>query len=711
MLKIHRFSKPLAIVTILAASAFAQQTMAQVWSPQFGTEFSTPGNTNTYRLNRTSIGEILPTSGLPVGQVSPQNDYRLSVLGGAITQRQRGIYGNFNTSTQWIGLGQNPTQARIYGLGMHRTDRYAFYNLDSVTRVAPTKDLIIGLGSTGTSYDPNQRILMRGFFGPLINNSRVLFSANLARGAVGINDENPLSTFFVNATGATNSPNFSTFRSMFIINRGSPSNVGLSTFSAMGQEGNTQLNLPVHGFRTQAGDSNATTPLIAANFTVNTTNQTAAGRQEAEIQWQDLNYNPGHAFPAGFTGDTRDMLSFYFRTASNVDNLRRRVMTLLGGAHVGINIPAGSNPAITAGTNPFIAGSAVNTIRLEVRDGGVLASSYFAVSDSVNKTGVIDIADPFKLLEKVQPREYSFIAKDTKDAASVATQDAFLVPQQETAVPTDFNMGGSTMTSLQTYTNNTMVSSNLTAASADLGAQAVAAPAAAVAPGTIVAAPGTKLVPQYGFIAQEIARSDMGRATAKLDNGSFAVEYNQFIPVLVAAVKQQKAVVDAQRIEINRVNELLELQKKDLQTLQEWSKEVSALLKLNPPVLSARTAAPDGDVKPAITATAASEAETGMNRAVRAETAASEFPNTKLLQSNPNPSTGYTEIFYQFNDQGTAAITITDQQGRVRKQFGNLGRGNSKVVINRGDLEPGTYIYSINVNGRIVATKQLVVLR
>ncbi len=600
----------------------AMPIAAQTFTTNVVGNFSNPASF-AYRLGRTSIGEVLTANPLL------PNDFKLRVSGGAFAQVQRGTYGNFTTNDQWIGLGQNPTVAGIYGLGMHRTDRYAFYNLDSVTRGSVTKDLIIGLGSTGSNYDVNQRILMKGFFGPLVNNSRVLLSANPSRGAVGINDENPLSTFFVNATGATGSSNFSSFRSMFIINRGTPTNIPLSTFSAMGQEGNSVLNLPVHGFRTQAGDSNATIPLIAANFSVNTTNQTAAGQQEAEIQWQDLNYN-GTVGCSNYTGAAQDLLSFYFRNGVNTANTRRRVMTMLGGAHVGINVPQGIPVVTTAGVNPFVAGNIFNTIRLHVRSGSVLANGYYATSDSANKKNVKDIVSAMKLLAQVRPRAYDFVIR----------------PDAISPIPIDPCID--------------------------------------------------RVIPQYGFIAQELARTEVGSVVAKMDDGSLAVEYGQFIPLLVQAMKETGGIITTQAATIDAMTKVIDEQKTQLAAMNEWAQIVSQKLGIPAPVAAANVTAAGGRT----TGTAA-----------EANRLAEAFAGTKLLQNNPNPTNGYTEIFYTFNDAGTAAIVLTDLQGRVRKTFDNIGRGQNKVVINRGDLAAGTYIYTIKVNGQNVASKQMVVLQ
>jgi Chaperone of endosialidase len=614
------------LLPVLLLTLAALPVAAQTFTTNVVGDFNN-ANTLAWRLGRTSIGQNL----LAIPPAA--NDFRLRVFGGAIAQVQTGTYGGFLAANQWIGVGQDPTPVPAYGLAMHRNDRYAFYNLVNTTRNGlATKDLVAGFGTTGANYDVNQRFLIRGFFGATPINSRSLFSVNPARAAVGINDENPLSTFFVNATGAANSPDFSQFRSMFIINNGTPTNIPFSTFSAMGQEGNSVLNLPVHGFRTQAGNTAATAPLIAANFSVNTTNQLTTGQQEAEIQWQDLNFLGGVSC-SNYTGAAQDLLSFYFRNGVNTANTRRRVMTMLGGAHVGINVPQGIPVVTTAGINPFVAGNVFNTIRLHVRSGSVLANGYYATSDSVNKTDVRDIPNAMKLLDAVRPRSYNFnIAPDLTSEI-------------------DCNI---------------------------------------------------RVIPQYGFIAQELARTEVGNVVAKMDDGSLAVEYGQFIPILVQAMKEvnrtattQSATIETMTKQMEEQKLIIDAQKKEIDALNNWSLMVSEKLGIPAPVAGTVTTAATG----------------GRNTGAEANRMIEAFPGTKLLQNSPNPTNGYTEIFYTFNDPGTATIVLTDLQGRVRKTFDNIGRGQNKVVVNRGDLVPGNYIYTLKVNGQNVASKQMVVLQ
>jgi Chaperone of endosialidase/Secretion system C-terminal sorting domain len=590
------------MMTVLALS---QTATSQTFTTNVLNDYNNAA-TFAWRLGRTSIGQNLLVAP-PVN-----NDFKLRVFGGAFTQVQTGTYGNFTALDQWTGLGQNPTVAGIYGLAMHRNDRYGFYNLQTTVRnTQNTKDVVVGFGTTSNAgYDANQRMVFRGFFGSTIANSRTIMSLNPQQGAVGVNDENPLSTLYVNAVGGTATTPLSNFRNIFILNRGLGSNILAATWSAMGQEGNASLNLLTHGFRAQAGDTNAVNGLIAANFSVNTTNQLTNAQQEAEVQWQDLNFTVPvfggfPIFPVNYTGAAQDRLSFYFRTANNTVNARRRIMTMIGGGHVGINIPSG-NPVTVGGI--FVAGNPFTTIRMHVNGGSVLANGYYAVSDSTLKADVVDIINPFKLLDRLRPRKYNF--KDGED--------------------------------------------------------------------------GSIKIPQFGFIAQEVANnSDVPEIVAKMENGLLAVQYDQVIPILVEAVKQQQTTIATQAAEIR--------------SLKAWSLIVSERLGIAPPAAPA-------------TATASDPVVTGAR--VNTAQATEQVPaTTRLLQNSPNPSNGYTEIFYELAENTRAAITIADQQGRTRKTITNLQAGTGKVMVNTSDMEPGVYTYSMLINGTNTGSKQMVIAR
>jgi hypothetical protein len=660
----------------LCASLIGAAASAQTFTTGLTNDFSNP-NSFAWRLGRVSIGQSLTAA------PAFANDFNLRVFGRPIAQVQTGVYGSFAAANQWIGLGQNPVLSTIYGVGMFRDDRYAFYNLQTTTRNSvATKDLIIGAGSTGGTYDANQRILIKGFFSPAGTNSRTLASFNPGTGAMGINEESPASTLFINATTAFNT---STFRSIFILNNGLSSNIAPSTFSALGQEGNSQLNLPIHGLRVQAGNLAANTPLIASNFTVNTTNQAANSvnslsiqPQEAEIQWQDLNYaTAGNtAIPGTLKGNNLDRISFYFRAANNTAVVRKRVMTILGGGHVGINVPENfnngnsgtilGNPFTEALTNPFLIGnssSAHTPIRLHVNGGSVVAEGYFAVSDSGRKSNVQGIPNALDIIKSIQGHKYEF--NNTFPSGSVSITpvpiDTIIQPIGPGAAPT---------------------------------ATATSITPAPIEPPTDPTADGISAkVEQYGFIAQEIARA-VPQAAARLGDGRLGVAYDQIIPILVEGIKQQQTNIVSQATEITALKELTVVQAQQLKTLTEWTQKLAEKTGVEAPVLIATPAATAGRA-----ATAAAENNTGT------------VSGNRLLQNSPNPSNGYTEIFYTLEEGVMGAINIVDQQGRISKTFNNLPKGNGKVVINRGDLNPGTYTYTLLVNGQRAGSKQLVIVR
>jgi hypothetical protein len=599
---------------------FVTQAMSQAFSTNINLDFNSP-TTYASRLGRTSIGQLIPAGPPP----PVNNDFRLRVFGGPIAQVQTGTYGNFAAANQWIGLGQNPVLNTIYGMGMFRDDRYAFYNLQTTTRNAvATKDLIIGAGTTGAAYDANQRILIKGFFSPAGTNSRTLASFNPAIGAMGINDENPLSTVFVNGTTAATTAGF---RNIFLLTTGNlstPANVVASTYTTMGPEGNNPLTLNSNGFRAQSGNNAGNLGLIAANFTVNTTNQLATQQQEAEIQWQDLNY--GGIVTHGFTGAAQDVLSFYFRNNVNNVNTRRRVMTMLGGAHVGINVAG--NPVTTAGVNPLQAGNVFNTIRLHVNQGSILAEGYYSTSDSSVKTNIRDIDDPIGLMAAIKPRKY------------------------------DFRVNG--------YADQ------------------------------------TALVPQYGFIAQELAGTKVGELVSKMDNGLLAVQYDQMIPILTAGMQKQQAVIVTQQADMAVLREQNANQERHIRALMDWSLTVSEKLGIPAPVII--------DVTP-LTPGASPVAGRVASGNTGSETAANGAVQTRLLQNAPNPTNGFTEIFYSLAEGATGSLNVIDQNGRIAKAVNNLPKGNGKVTINRGELQPGTYTYTLFADGKVIGSRQLVIVR
>lgn len=86
--------------------------------------------------------------------------------------------------------------------------------------------------------------------------------------------------------------------------------------------------------------------------------------------------------------------------------------------------------------------------------------------------------------------------------------------------------------------------------------------------------------------------------------------------------------------------------------------------------------------------------------------------NNYSLVSNPNPATGKTNITFNIPAHSkNAQLTIMDAAGKKVRSFSNLIAGANTVVFETTSLNAGSYIYSLNIDGKIVDTKILSVVK
>ena len=83
-----------------------------------------------------------------------------------------------------------------------------------------------------------------------------------------------------------------------------------------------------------------------------------------------------------------------------------------------------------------------------------------------------------------------------------------------------------------------------------------------------------------------------------------------------------------------------------------------------------------------------------------------------LEQNVPNPFANTTTIGYTLpqsrNGGSPAKIIITDKNGRQLKQLNLSGAGKGTVTVDASLLASGAYNYSLYVDGKLVATKQMI---
>jgi hypothetical protein len=185
---------------------------------------------------------------------------------------------------------------------------------------------------------------------------------------------------------------------------------------------------------------------------------------------------------------------------------------------------------------------------------------------------------------------------------------------------------------------------------------------------------------QFGFVAQDVEKVLPELVVTNYDKTKDAkspvaykaLNYIGFIPILTAALQ-----------ELSEKNDALQKQNEDLQ--DRVSKLEAVVNQL----------------------TSGNSALLNKNNLVAQNNAA------KILQqNNPNPFNQTSSIHFSISSSsGNASIIVTDASGKTVKQFNNLSNGNGSVTIDANTFSSGSYLYSLIVDGKTVATKQMIVTK
>ena len=85
---------------------------------------------------------------------------------------------------------------------------------------------------------------------------------------------------------------------------------------------------------------------------------------------------------------------------------------------------------------------------------------------------------------------------------------------------------------------------------------------------------------------------------------------------------------------------------------------------------------------------------------------------TLLEQNKPNPFNQSTSISYELPQNfGAASLVIYNDNGQLLKQIDLDHSGKGVVNIDAFELPAGQYRYSLNVDGRVIDTKTMVLTK
>lgn len=166
--------------------------------------------------------------------------------------------------------------------------------------------------------------------------------------------------------------------------------------------------------------------------------------------------------------------------------------------------------------------------------------------------------------------------------------------------------------------------------------------------------------------AQHVAYDEEGNRIAANPDAPLGVYYSDLIPVLVKAIQEQQAVIEQKSSDIAE--------------------------------LRARVA----------------ELEAGSGSRPALEQKARPYENILLEQNTPNPFGEHTTIMYFVPAEitGKVELVVADASGtQILQRFAVRSNTPDKVTVSARDLQPGVYLYGIAVNGSIVASKKMMVLK
>ncbi|TSA34626.1 MAG: tail fiber domain-containing protein [Porphyromonadaceae bacterium] len=170
---------------------------------------------------------------------------------------------------------------------------------------------------------------------------------------------------------------------------------------------------------------------------------------------------------------------------------------------------------------------------------------------------------------------------------------------------------------------------------------------------------------EIGFLAQEVEKV-FPETVDTAFGGKKVLSYTSMIPIIVEAMKEQQTEIEQLKGQISNLSDRLESLEKKFE-------------------------------------------KGGLAPAPQNNTAAANPEQSNLFQNTPNPFSESTTIRYSLPLAcSTARLIIFDSQGIEKKNFLIVSRGVSETIINARELNPGTYVYTLVVDGRSVDTKTMI---
>lgn len=168
---------------------------------------------------------------------------------------------------------------------------------------------------------------------------------------------------------------------------------------------------------------------------------------------------------------------------------------------------------------------------------------------------------------------------------------------------------------------------------------------------------------EYGFLSQEVEKEFPEVKITDDVLGVKLMDYDQIIPLTVAAIKEQQLIIDSLKIELE-------------------------------------------NLKGVVSDNSNNNGTVGVNENA-------SIKETVLYQNRPNPFNERTIIEFEIevNNFSSGSIVVFDMNGTLLKSYPINETGKNQLTISGSELKAGMYIYSLIVNNKEVDTKRMILLK
>lgn len=190
----------------------------------------------------------------------------------------------------------------------------------------------------------------------------------------------------------------------------------------------------------------------------------------------------------------------------------------------------------------------------------------------------------------------------------------------------------------------------------------------------------------FGFLAQDVHKILPNVTdTAK---GIMLMDYQQIIPLLVGAVKQQQQLIDSLKRKDSPKEQMPNVEESSQQqVIESLMREVNEIKS---------QIAECCDIK---------------QEHISISSSALNPVSSVLYQNRPNPFSEKTTIEFEISSSfRSASILIFDMQGTLKKTIPINQNGKGAITINGFELTAGMYLYSLIVDDKEIDTKRMILM-